>query len=81
MGKNDYHVTKRPDGDWQYKLPGAKRASGVTDTQSESEIAAKDIARRNGGGEITIHGLDGRIRDRDTIPPANDPHPPKDMRH
>ena len=26
-------------------------------------------------------GRDGRIRDKDTIPPGNDPHPPKDTEH
>lgn len=81
MGKKDYHVTKRPDGDWQYKLPGADRASGITNTQAEAERAAKDSARNGGGGEITIHRPSGEIRDRDTIAPANDPYPPKDTRH
>ena len=32
-------------------------------------------------GEVRIHGLDGRIRDSDTIPPARDPFPPRDKRH
>lgn len=26
-------------------------------------------------------GLDGRIRSKDTIPPGNDPNPPKDREH
>lgn len=81
MGNKDYHVTKRPDGDWQYKLPGASRASGITRTQAQAEQSAKQSARRGGGGEITIHRPDGKIRDRDTIAPANDPYPPKDKRH
>lgn len=34
-----------------------------------------------GGGERIVHGRDGRIRDKDTIPPDNDPHPPKDTEH
>lgn len=81
MGKN-YHITKRPDGDWQYKLPNASRASGIAPTQSAAEQAAKESARRSGqGGEITIHRPNGQIRDRDTIAPANDPNPPLDKRH
>jgi hypothetical protein len=28
-----------------------------------------------------IHGRDGRIRDSDTVPPAKDPHPPRDTKH
>lgn len=80
MGK-DYHITKRQDGNWQYKLPGADRASGIADTQAEAETEAKNIARNNGGGEITIHRPNGQIRDRDTIAPANDPFPPRDKKH
>lgn len=81
MGQKDYHITKRPDGDWQYKLTGAVRASGIAGTQAQAEQAAKASARRSGGGEITIHRPNGQIRDRDTIAPANDPNPPKDKRH
>jgi hypothetical protein len=80
MPKN-YHVTKRPDNQWQYKLPGAQRPSGLASTQAEAEKAAKDSAKKSGGGEITIHRPDGKIRDRDTIAPANDPYPPKDKKH
>lgn len=36
---------------------------------------------REGGGEVRIHGRDGKIRDSDTVPPGRDPHPPKDTRH
>lgn len=81
MAQRDYHVTRRPDGQWQYKLPNAHRASGITNTQSQAEAIAKQLARNSGsGGEITIHRPNGQIRDRDTIAPANDPNPPKDMR-
>lgn len=82
MTQRNYHITRRPDGQWQYKLPGAHRASGVTNKQAEAESAAKQSARNGGeGGEITIHRPNGQIRDRDTIAPANDPNPPKDTRH
>lgn len=81
MAKN-YHVTKRPDGDWQYKLPNSQRASGIAPTQKAAEQAAKQSARQSGqGGEITIHRPNGQIRDKDTISPANDPMPPRDKRH
>lgn len=80
--QRNYHVSSRPDGRWQYKLPGAQRASGVTNTQAQAEAAAKQSARNSGaGGEITIHRPNGQIRDRDTIAPANDPRSSKDTRH
>jgi len=81
MAQKNYHVTHRSDGNWQYKLPGASRASGIAPTQAVAEQAAKQSARNSGGGEITIHRPNGQIRDRDTIAPANDPFPPRDTRN
>jgi hypothetical protein len=43
------------------------------------KAAKRDI--RPQGGEVVIHGPDGRIRDKDTMPPAKDPNPPKDTKH
>jgi hypothetical protein len=75
------HVVPNPEGGWDVKAPGAKRSSGHYDTQKEAESRAKEILRNIGGGEATIHGRDGRIRDSDTVAPANDPNPPKDTKH
>lgn len=63
------------------KAPGAQRASGVFPTQAAAEAAAKEIMANQGGGEVVIHGMDGKIRDSDTVAPGNDPFPPKDTRH
>jgi len=79
---SNYHVTKNKDlGMWQAKRVGAERVSGFYDTQAKAEKAAKDFATNNGGGEVRIHRPTGPIRDSDTVPPANDPNPPKDKRH
>lgn len=76
----NYHIT--PKGDkWQAKQPGASRASGVFETQRQAEQQAKAWSRQSGGGEVVIHGRDGRIRDKDTMPPAHDPFPPRDKKH
>lgn len=80
-GKNDRHVVKHPKGGWDVKAPGAKRASAHEKTQAEAEKRAKEIVGNAGGGEAVIHGRDGRIRDKDTVAPGNDPNPPKDTRH
>ncbi len=77
----NYHVSRRADGDWQAKKEGAEKASGIFDTQREAEKAAKDFSANSGGGEVRIHGLDGKIRDSDTVKPAVDPNPPKDNVH
>ena len=80
MSKNDRYVTKHSKG-WSVQSPGGKRASSVHGTQREAEKAAKDIVRNHGGGEVRIQGRDGRWRDSDTVPPGNDPFPPRDKKH
>jgi len=74
-------VVPSSSGGWAVKAPGARRAISRHATQREAEERAKEIVGKLGGGEVRIHGRDGRIRDADTVPPGNDPHPPRDHRH
>lgn len=78
--KNDRHVVPKPDGGWAVEKPGAERSSANTDTQQQAIDRAREIVHNAGGGEVVIHGRDGRIRDKDTIAPGNDPNPPRDKR-
>lgn len=78
---SNYNVVKNPNEGWDAKQDNAQRASFHSYTQSEAEEVAKRFAANSGGGEVRIHGLDGRIRDSDTIPPAKDPFPPRDKKH
>lgn len=80
MAKHERHVVRRGN-DWAVVAPKADRASSVHDTQAEAERRAKEIVGNLGGGEVRVHDLHGRIRDSDTVPPAIDPHPPKDRKH
>jgi len=81
MPKN-YHVTKPKDSTvWRVVAENSDRASATARTQAEAEQIAKDFAHNAGGGEVRIHGLDGRIRDSDTVAPARDPFPPRDKKH
>lgn len=78
----NYHVMKDNDLDqWVIKKEGSERASTYVDYQREAEKLAKQFAANSGGGEVRIHGLDGKIRDSDTIPSAHDPYPPRDEVH
>ncbi len=72
-GPNKRIVQKRPDGDYEVRVPGAGRASAVTRTQAEGIDRARDILANDGGGELQVRGLDGTIRKQDTIKPGNDP--------
>ena len=76
----NYHVSKNPKGGWNYKKESAVRASGTERTQAQAEKEAKRLSSLSGGGEVRIHGEDGRIRDSDTVKPAIDPNPPKDKK-
>lgn len=66
-------VQRRADGDFEVRKPGAVRASAVTATQREGIDRARGILGNDGGGELQVRGLNGRIRQQDTIEPGNDP--------
>ncbi len=71
------HVVQRPDGQWADEAEGAQRAAGLYDTQAEAQAAATErLNNRPGGGEVVIHGRDGKIRDSNTIN-RPDPFPPR----
>lgn len=73
MGKNQ-HVIRNSDGDWVVKGEGNTKATSVHGTQKEAQERARQIAI-NQKSEVLIHGVDGKIRAKDSY--GNDPHPPK----
>lgn len=77
MGKNQ-HVTKHSGGGWQVKAAGNEKASKVTETQKQAIDAAIKIAKHQ-QSEVVIHGVNGKIRDKDSY--GNDPVPPKDNKN
>jgi hypothetical protein len=78
--KNNRIVFKRGD-EWVNRKLDADRASSVHTTQQSAEIAARQMLKTSGGGELITKGLDGKIRSKDTIGPAADPCPPRDREH
>jgi hypothetical protein len=75
---NQRHVVSNPNGGWDVEAPNSERASSHHATQAEAIDRARQIVHNSGGGEMVIHGRDGRIRDSDTVPPGHDPFPPRD---
>ena len=59
----------------------ADKASIFHDTQKSANITAKTMLKNQGGGELTTKRVDGKIGSKDTIPPGNDPLPPRDTEH
>jgi hypothetical protein len=78
MAKQTHRVTPRSDGKWQHKVDGNKKATAVTNTQRDAKKSA-DAAAKKEGGEVVVHGEDGKIRSKDSF--GNDPNPPKDKEH
>lgn len=79
---SNYHVSKDKErGEWRIKKEGSERVSVYAPTQKVAEQLAKQYSANSGGGDVRIHGLDGKIRDSDTVAPGNDPNPPKDKKH
>ena len=74
--KDSQHVTPRGDG-WASQRAGASRASSLHDTQAEAIAASRGYLQNRGGGELDIHGRNGAIRAKDTIPKGNDPRSSK----
>lgn len=75
----DRMVYRREDGQWANERNDAGKASSLHNTQGAAEQAAREMLQNQGGGELTVKGLDGKIRSKDTIPPGNDPNPPRDQ--
>ena len=77
----DRTVFRDTDGNWVNKRNDADKASSRHRTQGEAIDAAKEMLQNQGGGELTVQGLDGKFRSKDTIAPGNDPLPPRDKEH
>jgi len=70
---NTRTVSRRGDGKYESRAPGAARATLVGDTQREVIQRTREVLSNNGGGELAVRGLNGQIRAQDTVKPGNDP--------
>ncbi len=77
----DRTVYQRHDGLWVNKRIDADRASSLHETQRDANETAREMLENQGGGELTTMGRNHRIVSKDTIPPGNDPNPPRDTEH
>lgn len=77
MKKNDRFIYKTASGKWADKRVGASRPYKLFDTQTAA-IESGHQKLEKVGGELTIKGVDQKIRRKITISPGNDPCPPKD---
>ena len=73
MSNKGQHVVPRGNS-WGVLSSGAERVSRLYPTQQEAINKARERVMRE-GGELYIHGRDGRIRERNSY--GNGPFPPK----
>ncbi|WP_437773477.1 DUF2188 domain-containing protein [Arthrobacter sp. KNU40] len=72
MTNNNYNVYKRGD-DWVAKGQDSNRASAIAGTQADAYAAAAKFSSNKGGGDVTVSGVDGKFRYKNTIKPSSDP--------
>lgn len=73
----DRTVYQNADGKWVNKRNDAQKATSLHDTQRQAQSAARTNLKNQGGGELTTKGTNGRINDKDTVAPGNDPRKSK----
>lgn len=76
MRKN-IHITRRQNSHWAVIKEDAERASKLFLTQTKALEFARPRAQKD-HVELVIHGLNNRIRDKDSYGP--DPCPPRDKK-
>lgn len=64
------HVVPNPEGGWDVKAGGSKKATKNYGLKSKAIDRARKISQ-NKSGELFIHGKNGRIQNRDSH--GNDP--------
>ncbi len=60
------------DGGWAVAKESRERVSAKFDTQAEAIDRGREIVRNAGGGELSIVGEDGKIREKDTVGAGSD---------
>jgi hypothetical protein len=76
--QKDAHVVPNKDGGWDIIQESAKAGATSYERQRDAELAAKELVRNVGGGEVFIHSRSGRIKERNTV--GSDPYAPADRR-
>lgn len=70
-------VYRRADRKWVNQRNDRQRATSLHNTQRAAQDAARRNLQNQGGGELSVKGLDGKVREKTTVHPGHDPFPPK----
>lgn len=69
MAKSTRYVRANKAGGWEVLKEGHRRATALTDTKEKAVRRARDLAQREGGGEIRILNRYGKVADSRTVAP------------
>jgi hypothetical protein len=72
--RKKYHITQKPNGDWQGKAQGGKRASIIASTKQEAMSKTIEIAKNKTSSQVIIHKSDGKFQEERTYG-GKDPFP------
>ena len=75
MNRKTHHIVHNPNGGWDVKKGGFKRASFHSENKTDAINTGRKISQ-NQKTEFLIHNKNGRISQSDSH--GNDPNPPKD---
>jgi hypothetical protein len=64
------YVKQNAHGGWEVLKEGHRRAPRHYDTQQQAVTRARELARREGGGEIRVMNTMGKVVDAVTVPKA-----------
>lgn len=73
--RKEQHITHNHNGGWNVLGAGNTKPTKIFSTKQEAIKYGRTIAI-NQGSELVIHGLNGRIQDKDSY--GRDPFPPRD---
>jgi len=69
--RKEAHVIPSSEG-WDVVVePGAAARDSTYPTQEAAETRARQLLKQNGGGEVVIHGRDGRIKESNSVEPSS----------
>lgn len=67
MAANDRYVRESRTGGWEVVKEGHRRATARSDTKAGALARARDLTRREGGGEVRVLNGSGKIVSSKTV--------------
>jgi Uncharacterized protein conserved in bacteria (DUF2188) len=64
------YVRQNAKGGWDVVKEGHQRATAHAETQAKAVARARDLARREGGGDVRVLSRAGKVVEANTVPPS-----------